>query len=70
MALPGDTLNNGASPYCSDCKLFVKLGVHRSGAGWYIGTWCECGPHSIDSRYYPSEQIARYHFKHNTWERR
>ena len=46
MTLPNDTIATGAEPRCPDCQTMPKIAVHRSGAGFYVGTWCQCGPYS------------------------
>jgi hypothetical protein len=59
MVLPGETIALGASPRCSDCGVMPPIKVHRSAAGYYIGTWCACGPYSRESGYYASADQAR-----------
>jgi hypothetical protein len=54
--LAGETISSGASETCNDCKVKVKLQVCRSAAGWYIGTWCGCGPYSRESDYMSEEE--------------
>jgi len=54
MALPGETLYSGAPRTCEDCGVELVPRVCRSGAGFYIGTWCHCGPESRDSGYFAS----------------
>jgi len=44
MALPGEMLYSGAPRTCEDCGVELVPRVCRSGAGFYIGTWCHCGP--------------------------
>jgi hypothetical protein len=56
--LPGETLATGALDTCPDCGVKVELGVYRSAAGYYIGTWCHCGPYSRESGYYPTREAA------------
>jgi hypothetical protein len=56
--LPGETILSGASRMCSTCKLIPKLGVYRSGAGYYVGTYCNCGPYSRESDYYDTMEAA------------
>lgn len=58
MTMPGETIATGASPYC--CGVMMKNAVQLSGAGYYIGTWCEhCGPYSRESGYYSSREEAQ-----------
>jgi hypothetical protein len=59
MAMPGETIATGAPSTCPDCKTSMKLQVLMSGAGFYIGTQCECGPYSRESRYYPDRATAQ-----------
>jgi len=44
--------------HCSDCYHRLELEVLKSAAGYYLGSWCECGPHSRESGYYSSEAFA------------
>lgn len=44
---------------CDDCKVVLKAKVCRSAAGWYVGTWCGCGPYSRESDYFDSEEAAK-----------
>lgn len=54
MPVPGETLKTGAAPICKHCGADVQatLGVMVSAAGYYIGTRCDCGPYTRESRYY------------------
>lgn len=36
-----------------------KLDVYRSAAGFYVGTYCHCGPYTRESGYYPSHELAQ-----------
>ena len=58
MTLPNETIATGAEPRCPDCQAMPKLAVHRSAAGFYLGTWCLCGPYSRESGYYPTREAA------------
>lgn len=53
MTIPGETLTTGAIALCPDCGVdaFERLGVYSSGAGAYIGSFCDCGPYSRESIY-------------------
>lgn len=66
MALPGETIRLGASPYCCGAKLPLK--VLQSNAGFYIGTFCpQCfSPYSRESHYYPSWEEAQDALKNDT----
>lgn len=48
---------------CEDCGVELKLQVLRSAAGYYIGTWCNCGPYSRASDYFPTREAAESEFK-------
>lgn len=60
MTLEGETIGTGASPRCPDCNTMSATGVYSSMAGYYIGTWCECGPYSRESGYYTSYEAAEH----------
>ena len=61
--LPGETINSGASEICCGVKLEVR--VYQSGAGYYLGTWCNnCGPYSRESGYYSDKAMAEKALKH------
>ncbi len=59
MTPPGETIGEGAPPHCDDCGRMPKLDVYRSGAGYYIGTYCSCGPYSRESGYYRTPELAQ-----------
>jgi hypothetical protein len=69
MALPLETLALGANPTCSDCKETVKLRVCKSFAGYYIGSYCDCGPYSRESDYYTTREKAEAALKKGGFER-
>lgn len=56
--MPGETIASGAAETCSDCGVTPKLDVYRSSAGYYIGTYCNCGPYSRESGYYKKREDA------------
>ena len=56
--IPGETIRSGAPDVCPDCKVKLIPKVLRSNAGYYIGTWCNCGPYSRESGYYAKAEIA------------
>ena len=61
--IAGETLLSGAPKTCSDCGIMPRLQVCRSGAGYYIGTYCDCGPYSRESGYYATRELAEQAFK-------
>jgi len=71
MALEGETIGTGAPSTCPDCGMVLEVKVLVSGGGYYIGTECDCGPYSRESRdYYPSREKAQAALDTNTWVRR
>lgn len=56
--IPGETIYSGASPTCDRCKTTPELSIYRSAAGYYIGTYCQCGPYSRESGYYRTAEDA------------
>jgi len=50
MALAGEINKDGEQ--CPDCNVTLDLQVLQSGAGYYIGTFCNCGPYSRESDYF------------------
>ncbi len=59
MAIIGETLASGAPAMCDICDSVPTLDVYQSAAGHYVGTYCECGPYSRESGYYPSREEAQ-----------
>lgn len=57
--IPGTTIRSGVDPTCPECGITPKLQVLSSAAGYYIGTWCDCGPYSRESDYYRTRQAAQ-----------
>jgi hypothetical protein len=58
MAPPGETLYSGGPRSCADGGIELVPRVCRSGAGFYIGSWCRCGPCSRESGYVASRAEA------------
>lgn len=56
--MTGETILSGAAFTCPDCKVEPVLGVYRSAAGHYIGTYCNCGPYSRESSYFGTRKDA------------
>ena len=69
MTLPGETIGNGAAPRCEDCGRMPKLDVYLSGAGYYIGTYCACGPYTRESGYYRTRELAQADLDEGTYGR-
>ncbi len=59
MSLPGEAIADGAAPRCEDCGKMPRLDIYRSGAGFYIGTYCPCGSYARESAYYPTRELAQ-----------
>lgn len=59
MTLKGETIGTGAPSTCPDCGVKLELQVLHSGAGYYIGTFCNCGPYSRESGYYGTREQAQ-----------
>lgn len=71
MAMPGETLFLGADPICPDCRCKPELAVYASGAGYYIGTWCHCGPYTRESLLYWNDRLsAELALETGNWEPR
>jgi hypothetical protein len=56
--LPGETILSGAPDICPDCDTYCAFQILESGAGYYIGTTCKCGPYSRESIYLKSRAAA------------
>lgn len=69
MTLPKETLATGASNICPDCHKKVTVTVMHSNAGYYIGSYCDCGSYSRESDYYEREEIAEAAFKSGDYGR-
>lgn len=69
MTLRGETLATGAPATCDDCGVEVALAVHQSAAGYYVGTWCNCGPYSRESSYYATRDEAERALFEETYSR-
>lgn len=59
MVLKGETIATGANPRCPDCGQMPPIKVCSSAAGYYVGSWCGCGPYSRESGYYRTFEQAR-----------
>jgi hypothetical protein len=59
MTLPGETIATGAASTCPTCEREVDYEVTQSASGYYaIYTYCDCGPYSRESIYYPEKEQA------------
>jgi hypothetical protein len=78
--LAGETILSGAPQTCEDCGVNItELSIYQSGAGFYIGAYCDCGPYSRESVYFPDRESAEKALKDEpvdlknigfyTWER-
>ena len=56
--IPGETILNGAPNVCPDCKRKLEFAVQQSAAGYYVGTWCDCGPYSRETEYFDTREEA------------
>lgn len=57
--IAGETILSGAADTCGSCNIKLVLQPLRSGAGWYLGTACYCGPYSRESIYFETEEEAK-----------
>lgn len=65
--IKGETIVTGAPSTCPDCHVKLTPKVMRSGAGYYIGTECKCGPYSRESKYYGTRELAQTDLDNVTW---
>ena len=66
--LPGETIATGADSVCPDCQQLAVLDVYQSAAGYYIGTYCGCGPYSRESGYYRTRAEAEHDLESGMYE--
>lgn len=64
-----ETIASGAPEVCPDCLVELRLTVLKSAAGYYIGTFCHCGPYSRESGYFENEKCAEKALKDNSFQR-
>lgn len=55
---PAETIRSGAPATCPNCNITPDFAVHSSGGGYYIGTYCNCGPYTRESNYYRTYEEA------------
>lgn len=60
---PGETIRSGLSDRCPDCGEKLEFTVLKSAAGYYVGTWCCCGPYTRESGYYRTREECQ-----DAWE--
>ena len=65
----GETIATGAPSSCGDCGKEMRIEVLRSAAGYYIGTFCHCGPYSRESGYYGTKPEAEKALQEGTFGR-
>jgi hypothetical protein len=63
--LPAETIRSGAPATCPDCNITPDFQVYSSNAGYYIGTYCNCGPYTRESEYYESFAEAQNDLNYN-----
>ena len=53
--------------YC--CEGELKIGVYKSAAGYYIGTWCyKCGPYArLSQKYWRTKELAQKALDTGNW---
>lgn len=57
MAINGETGHCYST--CTDCKQELLPQVLKSAAGYYVGTFCHCGPYSRETGYFRTkEEVA------------
>ena len=56
--IPGETISTGAPNRCPTCEALALIRVCHSGGGYYLGSWCDCGPYSRESTYFRTEYDA------------
>ena len=66
---PGETIATGAATTCDQCGESPTIGVYSSGGGHYVGTWCQCGPYTRESAYYPTRELAQSALDSKTYGR-
>ena len=69
MTIQGETISDSNIEVCADCQISLALQVLQSAAGYYIGTWCDCGPYSRESGYYPTREEATEALNNNNFGR-
>lgn len=69
--MSGETIQTGSAQFCDECNVdaLSKLDVYCSGAGYYVGTYCDCGPFSRESRYYATHAEAEVALADGTFGR-
>lgn len=70
MVMPKETIQTGAPETCEDCGATPKIEVQNSAGGYYIGTWCDCGPYSRESDYFRTREQAEKALKSGMFGRK
>jgi hypothetical protein len=68
MSHPDETVGSDLAPGCEDCGKTPRVAVFHSDAGYYIGTYCDCGP-TRESRYYRTRELAEADLDAGTYDR-
>lgn len=55
--IDGEVVTPGSC--CPDCGVKLIPSVCHSFAGYYIGTYCNCGPYSRETDYFGNDEAAR-----------
>ena len=58
--ITGESILSGAAKTCETCGETPEMKVYKSNAGHYIGTYCNCGPYTRESIYFPLEEAAQW----------
>ena len=61
--ITGESILSGAPKTCQSCGKTPEFQVLSSGAGYYIGTECDCGPYTRESIYFPDREGAKHCLK-------
>jgi hypothetical protein len=69
MAIEGEFSTTLETIQCMDCNADLPVGVFQSGAGYYIGRWCNnCGPYErMSYEYWATREEATEVLKE--WDR-
>lgn len=48
-----------AATPCIVCGVVPRLDVYSCREGYFVGTWCDCGEHTRQSRVFPTHEDAQ-----------